>query len=508
MNESDIRQRKIHDLFNDNIYLKDYENQEIKEICPDFLTHFNNEEQEAFNKLGKTFKSYNEIIQLRNNFLYDSKLDQYILRKKDKIKYKIFLFYEENSNRKNIYEEKFSDYSFIKYMDKIFSFIPEIYEYNYENIQIIDNIPFKYFDVVKKGKEKFIINFSCKLVEEVYIDIYRTLILNCSFHEIKNITEGSVAYDSIFKYSVVFKLKEKLNNGSFNLFNYFSISKNLNVKKFILDKTEIIHNLIFKVQKLEEKFQYIINQEVFNGKLVDFIIIRFINSIPYVYGFQVLAFKNEIYKIEDVQKLYESMKKLLEKYFMISFNKYYMFFGYIFDFTQINSDKYLIMLNDCLKENIKYCFYDHYSYEFKDEKGNKIENIKNIVTTVFETNKKIYNSSTLDDFVFKFKQIDIEEEKIKDDYGLLNDNQKRSLLKIIKNRFGINAEYKFIKKGTIDNFIIDKLNFYIIVLDNLIPLVVFFKKMACYILYYDGNIEESDQGKFNDELYIYKIFYT
>ena len=508
MNESDIRQKKIDALLNNTINFGNYENQEIKEICSNFLTDFTEKEQEVFNKLGHSLKSYNEIIQLRNIFPNDDQLEQYICRKKNKIKYKIFLFYEGTINRKYcFYRDKITDCQFDKHMGRIFSFIPETNEYTYNEIsKIIENISFRFFDVVKTKEDKYIINFSFQLVEEIFIDIYRSLILQYSFNVIQKITHGSGAFGCLFEYAVIFFLIEKLNKGAYNLFNYFSISKNLTVKKFVLNKNEIIENIICKVQKLDEKFQYIIDQEVFCGKTLDFIIIRFIYSIPNVYGFQISIFKKDIYKIEDIQKSYESMKKLLEKYFGIRFNKFYMYFGYIFNYSQINTENYSIMLNKCQKENLKYCFYDPFTQEFKDNKGNQIRDIKSIVTTVFETNKGIYNSPTLDNFVFSFKPIDIEKQ-INDDYRLLNEKQKESLSKLIKDRLGKNVEYKFITKSNIEHFKMDKFHFFIY-LDNSIPFVSFFYPMAIYKLYNNGGIEKTDKILLKDELYIYEIFYS
>ena len=93
------------------------------------------------------------------------------------------------------------------------------------------------------------------------------------------------------------------------------------------------------------------------------------------------------------------------------------------------------------------------------------------------------------------------------DNGLLNNNQKISLLNIIKSREGKNAEYKFIQKGNFDNLKVDKNHFYIALVD-LIPLVVFFKKNVAYVLYNDGSVEETNKATFDNELYFYEIYYT
>ena len=56
---------------------------EIKDICTDFFTGFNQEENDIFILLGKTMKVYNEIFQIKYNYVNQS-LDDYIKEKRKK----------------------------------------------------------------------------------------------------------------------------------------------------------------------------------------------------------------------------------------------------------------------------------------------------------------------------------------------------------------------------------------------------------------------------------------
>ena len=89
MNETDVRQQKLNLLFGDN------NTQNIRELnlmCDHFETNFNNEEFEAFKKLGRTFKAYNEIHMIQNN----TELKGYLDEKKKKYLFKMISFYEKN----------------------------------------------------------------------------------------------------------------------------------------------------------------------------------------------------------------------------------------------------------------------------------------------------------------------------------------------------------------------------------------------------------------------------
>ena len=93
MNETDVRKQKMDYLFEknneENIFEIDY-------LCQNFNTNFNPDELDAFTKLGKTFKAYNEI-QLKEN---KTEIKNYINIKKRKYLFKLFLFYKEDKNEK------------------------------------------------------------------------------------------------------------------------------------------------------------------------------------------------------------------------------------------------------------------------------------------------------------------------------------------------------------------------------------------------------------------------
>ena len=93
MNETDIRKQKMDYLFEKN---SDRNIFELDSLCQNFNTNFNQNELNAFTKLGKTFKAYNEIQLIENK----TEISNYIKEKKRKYLFKLFRFYKEDKNEK------------------------------------------------------------------------------------------------------------------------------------------------------------------------------------------------------------------------------------------------------------------------------------------------------------------------------------------------------------------------------------------------------------------------
>ena len=503
MNESDIRNIKIENLFyNDNENKNNNSNNpfEIKEICSDFYTGFNQEEKDIFLLLGKTMKAYNEIIQIKYNNCIDQSLDDYINEKRKKIKFKFFCFYEGAKRRKDLFYRDDIIIDFGDHMQKILSFVPK-QEYSSEDLKkIIDNIPFRFFNIENKNNN-YIITFSYPLIEQILIDIYKELILKNSFSVLKHITKDSGAFGCIFEYAVINYIVEKSKSNDKKLFNYFNIGKNLVVKKFVINKNESAENLLFKKQTLDIQYDYVIEQEIFNGKTLDFILIRFINANPYVYGFKVSVFIKQIYNIKDLRKSYEIMKILLKNYFGLNFKVENMFFGYIFNYEDVNSDRYTRMLKNCEDESLKYCFFDPKNKKFVNKQGNSITNIKDIISSVFIENKD-KPITNLDDFVYYPLQINYSYINID-----LNHFQYNTVTNIVKKRWG-NAHYwQIVKCSNYDEFAISYIyrkNFFYLCYNFPYIKVVFFQPYKVYNLLSNGEVEESTVDN-NAEIYICEI---
>jgi len=487
MNETDIRSKKIDSLIHQKIIPN---SMEITNICSKFHTDFNEEENEVFNLLGKTMKAYNEIYQRKNKLICQT-LDDYIYEKKKKIKFKMFCFYQDISIRKEIFYDKNSVSDFTKCIGKILSFVPkEIYSQT-DIEKKINNVPLRFFNVKKKKKNTcfYIIEYAFPLIEQILIEIYKDIILNEAYSVIKKIIGESGALGCVFEYAVINCIIQKEHVFNNKLFGFFKISKNLKVKKFVLNDNEKEDKIIYKTYELDKISDYIIEQEVFGGKALDFIIIHFENGMPNVYGFQVSVFKQTIFTIEELKKSYLSMIGLLKKYFGIDFEKRDMYFGYIFNYEDILTNKYNKLLNDCTKRNFKYCFFNPEEQKFLNQFGKEITNINDIVSKVFQDISLDIKISDSDNFVFKRPKLEMD---INCNI-VLNQKQKTAINKIIEQRYGKKFGWKIIQTTSMDDFIhtyINNKNYFYLIYNFPCFKAVFFENYIIYKIKEDGQVEE------------------
>ena len=504
MNEKDIRLIKQNFLLLDNIIKKDTNTKilELRKVCSIIPLGFNNKQKEVFNLLGKTMKAYFEI---RYHKASIDSIDKYIIEKKEKLKFKILCFYKKVEEKKELYYDNNFEIDINNHIGDILSFSPNEEYTKKELIKIIDKVPFRYFDIEKTINNNFIIKYSFPLIEQIFIDIYKSFLLKNSFKRIKEITKGSGAFGCIFEYAVIFYILQKSQSKENTIFNYFHISKNLTVKKFVLKENESFQNLIFEKQALDVNHDYIIEQEVFCGKTLDFLLIHFINSDPYVYGFQVSIYKKIIFELSELELAYETLRALLKEYFNIDFKKENMFFGYIFNYEDIKTNKYLNMLQKCDDESLKYCFYEPYLQKFLDKFGNEIKNIDNITTKVFRKIRKTITN--LDEFIFypltiNYPNITIE----------MNQNQHESLTDLVKKIFNSKAKWKIIKK-TKHNEYYQSYNkwakYFFFYFDGTYLRTIFYYKLyKVYKLLLTGEIEEDFNVNLNadDEIFICEVY--
>ena len=264
---------------------------------------------------------------------------------------------------------------------------------------------------------------------------------------------------------------------------------------------EKIDKFIYKTHELDKKSDYIIEQEVFGGKTLDFIIIHFENGNPYVYGFQVSIFKQTIFTIEGLRKSYSNMITLLEKYFGIFFENSHMYFGYIFNFEGILTQRYNKMLNDCKDEKLKYCFYNPEKQKFLNEFGKEITSINDVVSKVFQDSSEENRIDDLDNFVYKRPKL---ETNISCDITL-NQKQKTVINEIIEQRYGKEYGWQIIKKTTLDEFMNAYINnkkcFYLIYNFPHFK-AVFFRNYKIYKILEDGQVEEDTVLDNKNDIYI------
>ena len=376
IDEINIRKIKLHYLFNGDIPEKK-QYSEIMELCEIKDNSLNSEQQEAWNMLGNSFKALNEIKNAPN-------IEIYLKKKKFKYSKKIILFYLSDKSKINEYID--STNQIIKripfdIIGKIISFKTNYIYDKRDIICIADYIPFRFYDVEKINENSYIINFGFPLIKEIMSDIYAHITLNNNYNALKNILNNKGS-----GLGTIFELKISLYEGK-KLFD-FTINKKFAIHTIIPKSNEkIITNIRFS---LEDNKTYVVSQEIFNGKALDFLIIRVINKEIFIYGFQISIFKDEIFDEMYLINAYKDMIDNLDLIFSTDINYNNTFFGYIFDYSRIKEKDYEKMLKKCENKGWQYCFYDTDENIFCDQNHEQITNINSIVTCPLAEEEKIY----------------------------------------------------------------------------------------------------------------------
>ena len=368
MNETDIRNIKKKILFGGET--NNYN--EIKEICNIYKSdlNINSEKKEALEKLGGTFKVLNELKKEKD-------INNYLKTKKFRYSQKILLFYMEK-------DDKIENY--IDSHTKTVKEIPEIiigkilsfkidYEYNKEDLSlIIDNIPFRFFDIKKNDQSIFKVIFAFPLIEEILYYIYNKISLNNSYYSLKKIMDNKGSgLGTIFELKVIDSLYENK-----KIIKDFDIKEKIEIHTIVPKSNEKI-NTNLRIT-LHNNTTYLVVQEIFNGKALDCLIIKVINNVIYVYGFQISIFKEDIFTHQYLIDCFKTMIKNLQLIFCHKIEYKNTFFGYIFDYSRVKEPEYEKMIDKCKIENWKYFFYDADKNFFCDENYMKIEKIDSKVT--------------------------------------------------------------------------------------------------------------------------------
>jgi hypothetical protein len=159
-------------------------------------------------------------------------------------------------------------------------------------ISLLEFIHFKYFDI-KKINGLFAIFYKFPIVEEALKEIFYTFIyINKNDYEnllkLDVIKGGGKGY--CFKQIVVQNLSPSYLNNNITI-PFFNIHEREIIPRFLpeinMNNVPFIDELI----KIEKNKTYLIEQDIFGRKDIDFIIIDSIGKEQYIYAFQASIFK-------------------------------------------------------------------------------------------------------------------------------------------------------------------------------------------------------------------------
>jgi len=387
MNETDVRNIKMNSIMGE---LEEEDYHEIRKICDIKVKDWKIDKKLAFNKLGKTFKA---MIELQ----YTNNTEQYLELKEFKLTKKIIAFYLKSDDKITNYcnDKERKIIQIPNYIiGNIISFKTD-FNYDKKSLNdIINNVPFRYFDIKNKGNNKYIIKFSFPFIEEIFKDIYKRIAFNYSYNTLKKILDNKGSgLGTLFEMKIIQHLFENPNS-----FKDIYITGH-HIIQTIVPKDNEKKDPVLKLTLRENK-TYLIEQKVFGGKTLDCLIIYMKMNIPILFGLQISILKEHIFEIIDLYKSYETMINNLQKIFSITIKIENTYFGYIFDYSRLGGKDYDNMLKKCKERKLKYCFFDPDNNTFISYSNREINSIYEFVSCpfinmkndiIFKTNKIYYD---------------------------------------------------------------------------------------------------------------------
>ena len=373
LNDKDIKKMKIKNLFKTFDYMKDlYENIIYNEIENLFdISTFKIDDggiyDQIFEKIGKTIKNYNILTFIYNNNNNENEVNNFLKENKEKIKNNLFNFFDSGNNT---IEKTYS----------IFTFSVGI-EYDQDYIKNnIDNLSFKYFDIELNDNNKTgFIKYRFPLIEEIMVELYN-YVISKNGQIFMIIKKGNILPRSslgcLFEKYVIYNINPLSNNEKkITLFDYFKITKNEKVPKFLPNKNEESYKKTYKNKKLDDG-TYLFEQEIFGGKSFDVAIIQLETNSNIqnakVFFFQISIHKNKIFKIKELQQYIDTFINYFSFLYSFIIKKENVYFSYIFEIDNKENN------TECKNNNIPFIYYSVSNNIFLDKNLKEINSINGI----------------------------------------------------------------------------------------------------------------------------------
>ena len=212
--------------------------------------------------------------------------------------------------------------------------------YEEKDIQkLIPFIHFKYFDI-RKNEDHFEIFYTSPIVEEVLKEIYYSFV-----YDNQNLYEKILNFDLIkgggkgccFEQIVVHNLTPSDSNYNVT-FPDLIIEEKKSIPQFIPKSNEVnIPYFEDKIKILKNK-TYLIEQDIFGGKSIDFIIIDTFRKEQIIFAFQASILKDNIFTESEIKDYLKDMNTYIKNFIdNLKVREDNLFFGYVF--SLINEKK-------------------------------------------------------------------------------------------------------------------------------------------------------------------------
>ena len=347
LNNKDVKKYKIDKLLNIN------RNENITVIEIENIIYdgkFSNTKfQEIYEKLGKTIKNYSELKQQK-----EKELEEYYNKKKGIIKSKIIQYYNNSKIEKD-------DLSFFG-MTNLIKFSVGILYKEDEIKELSKYINFKYFDV-RRDNECFEIFYLFPVVEEVLKEIYYSFIFDnpgvySKLLDYNLIKGGGKGY--FYEQIVINSLSPIQSNidKKHDIIPDLIIEEKECIPKFLPESNEVQISFMDNKINIEKNKTYLIEQKIFGGKSIDFIIIESHENDQSIFAFQVSILKDKIFTEDEIKKILIEMVQYIQNFIEnLKVDKDNIYFGYIFSLINKDMPEFKKMINDCQTNGVAFSYY-------------------------------------------------------------------------------------------------------------------------------------------------------
>ena len=386
LNNEDVKDVKAKYLLGAKLNEK-YPIYEIKNLICD--KNFSNlKKQRVYEKLRKNIRNYNELFEIDVK-----KLNNYYKEKKNYIKKKLIEYYNKDYKDNNL--------SF-KGIENLMQISVDI-SYEEKDIKkLIPFIHFKYFDI-KKNEDYFEIFYTSPIVEEVLKEIYYSFV-----YDNQNLYEKMLTFDLIkgggkgccFEQIVVHNLSPSDSNYNVT-FPDLIIEEKKSIPQFIPKSNEVNIPYFEDKIKIKKNKTYLIEQDIFGGKSIDFIIIDTFRKEQIIFAFQASILKDYIFTESEIKEYLKEMNAYIINFIDdLKVDEKNLFFGYVFSLINDGKKEFKYMIKTCKSNKIPYSFYSFKKKKFLDGNKKEILSIYDIVNNPFG----IKPITSVEKYIFGFKR--------------------------------------------------------------------------------------------------------
>ena len=162
------------------------------------------------------------------------------------------------------------------------------------------------------------------------------------------------------------------------------ISEKEQIPHFIPKINEVNIPSIDEEIELSVGITYLIEQKVFGGKSIDFIIVESYYDEQIIYAFQASILKEKLFTEENIEKILIELSDYLKNFIKnLKVRKENLYFGYVFSLVNENKKEFKSMIKSCNDNNIPYSYYSVRKKQFLNKEKKPIHSIYEIVNNPF-----------------------------------------------------------------------------------------------------------------------------